>query len=121
MKTKMTRIFALVMVLLMLALSGCGESDGIKKEEANDEGTVKAYLFLRTVDNEKEYCLSLLDIDEELDMQAEPNVYKSEYEFDFEWSGNMLAVIQNEEDKSFNDFRTIGDIDIAFGTISSVK
>ena len=121
MKTKMTKVFALAMVFLMITLCGCAEADGIKKEAVNDKGTAKAYLYLRTVDDEKEYCLSLLEPEDELDMEAEPNVYKSEYEFDFEWSGNMLAVIQNEKDKKINDFRVIGDIEIAFGSITTVK
>jgi len=121
MKTNMKKITAIIMVFLMLLLAGCGESYGVIKEASNEEGTQKAYLYTRKADAGTEYCLSLLNADETLDTSAEPNIYKSYLEFDFELEDGMLAVAQNKDDDSINDMMEIGSTIVVFGESIGVE
>lgn len=115
MKTNVKKALILLLVMLTVVLSGCGEKPGIKKAEDNVDGTHTAYYYLRKVENEKQYCLSLLKKDEELVMEDEPNLYVSDMKFDFEWSEDILCVVLNEKDETLKDAIEIDNILVAFG------
>ena len=120
MKTNMKKITAVIMVFLMIALAGCGSKYGVIKEGTNVDGTQKAYLFTRKADAGTEYCLTLLNADEKLDTNAEPNIYKSYLEFDFEYEEGMLSVGLNEEDETIKDPMEIGTTFVVFGEMIEV-
>ena len=61
-----------------------------------------------------------MDADEKLDTKAEPNVYKSYLEFDFEYEEGMLSVGQNEKDETINEPFEIGETYVVFGELIEV-
>lgn len=115
------RSMAVLLVVMTLVLCACGVKIGLIKEATDPSDKMTAYLFTRKVEGEVEYCLTLLEKDEPLDMAAEPNVHKSPYEFDFDWSDNMLAVMQNDKEEPIADIKEFGDIMVVFGQLVGVE
>ncbi len=120
MKTNLKKIMLIGLVAVMIILSACG-SLGIIRQQSDETGEKTAYLYSRRADGKKEYCLSILDSDEALDMEAEPNVYKSKLEFDFEWLDDMLAVLQNKKETPVADELEVDGIPVIFGQIYEVE
>lgn len=124
MSKKSMRIKSIIIVsilILSLGLSACAK-DSILQELPSENGEVTAYLFSRKVEGTRQYCLSLIKKGEQLDMEAEPNAYKSNLRFEAEWGNdNMLLVAQNKKDDTFNDFKTVEGIDVVFGSVTAVK
>lgn len=96
MNANVKKISAFLMIFFVLSLTACS-SYGVKKEEENYQKTHIAYYYTRRGESGVEYCLSMLKAEEELDMVAEPNVYISDKEFDFEWGTDLLAVFLDED------------------------
>lgn len=96
MKANIKKISAFLMIFFVLSLTACA-SYGIKKEAENYQKTHIAYYYTRRGESGTEYCLSMLKVEEELDMEAEPNVYISDKKFDFEWDEDLLAVFLDED------------------------
>lgn len=117
MKANVKKICAVLMVLLILALTACQEPYGVKKTVPNESESHIAYYYTRRGDDGREYCMSLLKADEELNTEAEPNVYISDEEFDFEWDTDVLAVFLNDE-TIIKDPIEIDGILIAYGYLS---
>ena len=117
MKKNLKSLLALVLVIFTVMLSACA-SVGLIKSETDESGTMTAHLYSKKGENGVEYCLSLLGKDEVLDMEAEPNIHKSETEFDFDWSKDMLAVMVEEADMPKETFIEKGDFTVVFGQLT---
>lgn len=115
MTKKIKKIVSIVLVVMTIALCACGTKIGLIKEATDATDKMTAYLFTRKVEGKVEYCLTLLEKDETLDMAAEPNIHKSPYEFDFDWNETMLAVMQNEKEETVEDVKEFGDIIVVYG------
>ncbi len=114
MKKNVKRLLVLALIVMMLVLSACG-SIGMIRQETLEESGMTAYLYSRKTNGKKEYCMSILENDEALDMTAEPNVYKSKREFDFDRDEDMIMVAQHKKDTPVTDFLEFGDITVVFG------
>jgi len=119
MKMNFKKILALLLVVVTVSLSAC-TSVGLIKAETNEEDTVTAYLYSKKGEDGVEYCFSLLDKDKALDVESEPNVYKSLTEYDFEWNGDMIAVIVNESKLPKEPIIEVGDVTVVFGHLTGV-
>ena len=120
MKKNMKRLLVLALIAIMFVLSACG-SVGMIRQQTLEENGMTVYLYSRKTDGRKEYCMSLLESDKPLDMAAEPNVYKSKKEFDFDCDEDMIMVFQHKKDKPVTDFLEIGDITVVFGQLYKTK
>ncbi|MBR2499996.1 MAG: hypothetical protein IKB60_02840 [Clostridia bacterium] len=116
MKNNMKRLLILALTAMVIVLSACG-SVGMIRQQTLEESGMTAYLYSRKTDGKKEYCMSLLESNETLDMTAEPNVHKSKYEFDFDYDKDMIMVLQHKKETPISKPIEIGDILVIFGQL----